>query len=178
MSLRSIALFCALVLAVACSPIFAFGETTETVEIVADATPPPVEAGPVVIVPDAPPPPSTDWTALLAIGSGAVFSIVELLKKNLPFLQQPAPPAPPSALRGWLVYASVLPVAAGVALYQVGYADPLLLAKHAGMLVLVTVGGRAALYKLIEKAFRREAPPEFVRSVSEPPVYQSKAPPS
>lgn len=172
MTLRFLALFCAFALA-CCVPILpVFSETTETVEIVADAPPATVAAGPVVIVPDAPPPPSTDWTALLAIGSGAVFSIVELLKKNLPFLQQTTPP---SAARGWLVYASVLPVAAGVALYQVGYSDPLLLAKHAGMLVLVTVGGRAALYKLIEKAFRREAPPEFViSSYARPPVDDEK----
>lgn len=96
----------------------------------------PAHAGETVIVPEAPPPPSTNWPALVAIGAGFVFAGVELAKKNVP------------SLKGWYVWLSVVPITAAVAVYQVGFSDPKLLAKHAGIILLAVVGSRAAAYKV------------------------------
>lgn len=94
------------------------------------------EPGQTTIIPPAVPPPTTDWVTLVAIGTGYTFAIVALLRQAVPKID------------GRLVPLVVLPIAAAVALYQVGYADLKLTAKHAGLLYLSAYGGAAGIRKL------------------------------
>lgn len=116
-----------------------------------------------IIAPEVPPP-STDWKALVAVGTLYVFTIVELAKKNVP------------ALKGWAVWGALLPIVAGVAVYQVGLSSPALLAKHAGLLLLTAVGGRAGVLKLFDYGVRAWNAYQAGQSIPPPPEPGAGAP--
>lgn len=95
-----------------------------------------------VIVPDAPPPPSTSWPLLVTMGVFYVVTGAGLARKQFP------------QLVGWptpTVLVPALSVAVGV--YQVGYSDPTLLAKHAGLLYLTAYGGHEGGKRLLRWVF-------------------------
>lgn len=124
-------------------PWLAFGQETAEVTISMPPAPPVMSKG--------------EWSALVLAGSGYVFMIVELAKKNVP------------TLKGWWVWLAMLPTVAGVAVYQVGISEPLLLAKHAGLLLLTAVGGRAGLLKIFEYAVRAWTAYQAGQSIPPPP---------
>lgn len=112
--------------------------------------------GETVIVPDVPPPAGTNWPALVVIGTGYVFLVMELLKAKL-------------GVKGWKVLALVPVVAAGVSVYQVGISDPLLIAKHGALLVLSAVGGVAGVKRLIEWVRRALVAHKAGEPIPDPP---------
>jgi hypothetical protein len=152
--LRTIGLL-ATILFIVFGPSLALGQAAESA--------PPAD---VTIIAPEPPPPSTDWKTLVAVGTLYVFTIVELAKKNIP------------ALKGWLVWGALLPIVAGVAIYQVGLSSPLLLAKHAGLLLLTAVGGRAGVLKLFEYAVRAWNAYQAGQSIPPPPEFGTGGPSS
>lgn len=117
----------------------------------------------VTIIPSAPPV-APNWPLLVTLGTGYVFAAVELAKKNFAWLT------------GWRVWAALLPIVAGVALYQVGIKEPMLLAKHAGFLLFTAVGSRAGVLKLFEHAVRAWNAYQTGASIPPPPEFGAGGP--
>lgn len=147
-------------------------ETLPETTIVADAPAAPPVADPeaTVIIPEAAPPPmpKSDWQALVAAGAIGVFLFTETVKRKLPWF---------TGKRVWL---AILPAIAVAAVLGVGYSDPKLLAKHAGFILLFSVGGRDGLMKILDKVRRGEVPdpPDTSKAPIGPSSVTPSMPPS
>jgi hypothetical protein len=121
-----------------------------------------------VIVPDAPPPADTSWPLLVTMGVFYVVTGAGLARKQFP------------QLVGWPTPMVLVPaLSLGVGVYQVGYSDPTLLAKHAGLLYLTAYGGHEGGKRLLRWIFGLIAAVRAGTTIPpEPPLADVERPPS
>lgn len=120
-----------------------------------------------VIVPDAPPPATTSWPLLVTMGVFYVVTGAGLMRKTFP------------QLVGWPTPTLLVPaLSAAVGVYQVGYSDVTLLAKHAGLLYLTAYGGHEGGKRLIRWVFGLIAAVRAGTTIPPEPPLDDVKPPS